>query len=313
MTAADEAAVAWGGHDLQLLRNRENAVYAMRLPGGARAALRLHRQGYQSEAAIQSELWWCAALARAGVAVAAPLPSDSGALLVRLGSGRLASAIAWVAGTPLGEAGQPLAGTAADQVRCHRALGHLLAQVHGATDAMTLPAGFTRPHWDIDGLTGNTPFWGRFWEHPALTPDQAALLRRARDFTRERLTDHLARGGDTGLVHADVLRENVLVNDSSLSLIDFDDCGMGFRLYDLGTVLSQNLSEPNLQAIQAALIEGYASLRPIDAEMVPVFTLARTLASVGWTAPRLAPDDPIHRSHIARALRCAAQVMRVAI
>ena len=36
------------------------AIYA--LPRG-RAALRLHRQGYQDAAAIRSELWWCAALA----------------------------------------------------------------------------------------------------------------------------------------------------------------------------------------------------------------------------------------------------------
>ena len=311
MTEADEAAAAWGGFDLRLLRNRENAVYAMRLPGGGRAALRLHRQGYQSALAIRSELWWCAALARAALPVPAPLPAAGGEVLVQLEGSRLASAIAWVEGTPLGEAGQPLAGSTTDQARRHRALGRLIAQVHSATDALSLPADFTRPHWDIEGLTGARPVWGRFWEHPALTPDEVKLMREARDFTRARLVAHLANGGDSGLIHADVLRENVLVNDSSLSLIDFDDCGIGFRLYDLGTVLSQDLGEPGFAALEAALIEGYGSLRPVDAVMVQVFTLARTLASVGWTAPRLAPDDPIHRSHIARALRCAARVMRL--
>ncbi|MDP3960490.1 MAG: phosphotransferase [Pseudorhodobacter sp.] len=311
MTEAERAAAAWGGDDLRLLRNRENAVYAMRLPGGGRAALRLHRPGYQSALAIRSELWWCGALARAGLAVPAPLPAGGGEVLVQLAGGRLASAIAWVEGTPLGLAGQPLAGSVPDQARRHRALGRLIAQVHSATDALTLPTDFTRPHWDLDGLTGARPFWGRFWEHPALSPGEAELLRDARDFTRERLAAHLAHGGDSGLIHADVLRENVLVNDGSLSLIDFDDCGIGFRLYDLGTVLSQDLGEPGFAALEAALIEGYSSLRPVDAAMVPVFTLARTLASVGWTAPRLAPNDPIHRSHIARALRCAARVMRL--
>lgn len=309
MTEAEKAAAAWGGFELRLLRNRENAVFAMRLPGAGRAALRLHRQGYQSAAAIRSELWWCAALARVGLAVPAPLPAAGGELLVPLADGRLASAIAWVEGAPLGEAGRPLAGSLSDQARRHRALGRLIAQVHSATDALTLPADFVRPHWDLDGLTGEQPFWGRFWEHPALSRDEATVLREARDFTRERLRMHLAQGGDSGLIHADVLRENVLVNDGSLSLIDFDDCGIGFRLYDLGTVLSQDLAEPGFSTLATALIEGYGSLRPVDSAMVPVFTLARTLASVGWTAPRLAPDDPIHRSHIARALRCAAQVM----
>ncbi|MDP4034492.1 MAG: phosphotransferase [Pseudorhodobacter sp.] len=311
MTEAAQAAAAWGGHDLRLLRNRENAVYEMQMPGGGRAALRLHRQGYQAAAAIRSELWWCGALARAGVAVAAPLPSSSGEPLVRLASGRLASAIEWVSGAPLGEAGQPLFGTAVEQASRHRALGRLLAQVHNATDAMTLPADFSRPLWDADGLTGEHPFWGRFWEHPSLAASETVLLRRARDFTRERLRDYLDRGADIGLIHADVLRENVLVNNRSLTLIDFDDSGIGFRPYDLGTVLSQNLYEPHLPAIEAALIEGYAALRSVDVNMVPVFTLARTLVSVGWTAPRLAPDDPIHHSHIARALLCAEKVMRL--
>ena len=31
-----------------------------------------------------------------------------------------------------------------------------------------------------------------------------------------------------------------------------------------------------------------------DTAMVETVTLARTCASVGWTMPRLAPDDPIH-------------------
>lgn len=309
MTEADEAAAHWGGRDLRLLRNRENAVYQMRLPDGARAALRLHRQGYQGEAAIRSELWWTAELARAGLAVPAPLPDRAGEVLVRLGTGRLASAITWVEGEALGEAGVPFDGTADLQTARHRTLGRLLAKVHAATDALTLPADFSRPRWDIPGFVGETPFWGRFWEHPALTADEAATLREARVFLRDWLTGHQARGGDFGPIHADVLRENVLVNGAAISLIDFDDSGIGFRLYDLGTVMSQNLYEPHYAAIRDALIEGYATLRPADVESVEAFTLARVLASVGWAAPRLAPDDPVHRSHIARAVMWARVMM----
>ncbi|MGB8812216.1 MAG: phosphotransferase [Paracoccaceae bacterium] len=309
MTEDLEAAAAWGGQNLRLIRNRENAVYEMRLPSGARAALRLHRQGYQADAAIRSELWWCGALARAGVAVPEPLSAMNGDVLVTLSTGRLASVIEWVEGEPLGEAGQPLSGTKAQQVARHHALGRLVAQVHDATDSLTLPPDFTRPRWDIEGLTGETPFWGRFWEHPSLTADEGRILRRARDFLRETLTDYLKNGAVLGPIHADVLRENVLVNKESLSLIDFDDSGIGFRLYDLGTVLSQNLYEPDYPAIRDALVDGYASLRPADTRMVEIFTLARTMASVGWTAPRLSPDDPIHRRHINRALMWAEKML----
>jgi Ser/Thr protein kinase RdoA (MazF antagonist) len=196
----------------------------------------------------------------------------------------------------------------AEQVARHRALGRLLAQLHSATDALVPPPDFVRTRWDRDGLLGETPFWGRFWDHPALQPEDAALLRKTRDFLRERIGDH-ATSGSFGLIHADVLRENVFVGENGLSLIDFDDSGFGFRLYDLGTVLSQNLFEPALPRIAQALAEGYAATRPLDPTMIPVFTLMRCCASVGWTMPRLAPDDPIHRSHIARAVGLARRVM----
>lgn len=301
---AIEAARHWGGHSPRLIRNRENAVFEIALPQGP-AALRLHRMGYQSDAAIWSELWWCAALAAKGVAVPAALPSLSGDLLITLSNGRKASVIEWVKGDALGIAGEPYRMPLPVLLDRHRTLGRLVADFHAATAQLTLPPEFTRPRWDIPGLVGETPFWGRFWEHPEATPDQRQTLERARAFLRERLQDH-ARTAPITPIHADVLRENVLVHDQSLSLIDFDDSGWGFALYDLGTVMSQNLYEPARDQIRDALIEGYGTA---DAEMVDVFTLVRTCASVGWTMPRLAPGDPVHPRHLARACMWADHVM----
>jgi len=301
---ATEAAAHWNGRPLRLLAHRENAVFEMALPGGARAALRLHRQGYQAPAAIRSELWWCAALAAAGVAVPAALASREGPLLVTLTDGSQASAIAWAQGEAMGVGGTPLAQPLPQARRLHRALGQLLRRMHDVTDALTLPADFTRPRWDRAGLVGEAPFWGRFWEHPEATPDERTLLLRARDFLAERL----AEPARLGPIHADVLRENVLVQGEALTLIDFDDSGIGFRLYDLGTAMSQNLYEPDPTALRDALMEGYGTA---DAAMVEAFTLARCCASVGWMMPRLAPEHPVHRRHLARFALCARRVMGV--
>lgn len=298
-TVSETAAQAWGGRILRTLRDRENHVLEMALPTGDRAALRLHRAGYQSPAAIRSELWWCAELARVGLPVPAALPALDGAFLVALPDGRHASAIAWMEGEALGEAAKPFTRPLPLVLDTYQALGTLLARVHRATDAMIMPEGFTRPRWDLDGLVGDSPLWGRFWDHPAASPDQRATLIRARDALRERLA------GDMGLIHADVLRENVLVNGGSVSLIDFDDSGFGFRLHDLGTALVQTVYHPEQPQIRAALMAGYGTT---DEPMVQAFTLARTLASVGWTMPRLQPDDPIHKSHLARAIMVAGQV-----
>lgn len=302
MTSAEAAASRWGGRVVRTLRDRENHVYEMALPMG-RAALRLHRAGYQSAAAIGSELWWCAELARAGLPVPAALPALDGQLLVSLPDGRHASVIAWMDGEALGEAAMPFTFPLVKVLDAYHALGELLARVHRTTDALTLPQGFTRPSWDLDGLVGDQPLWGRFWEHPVATPDQRTTLIRARDALRERLT------GEIGLIHADVLRENVLVNGRSVSLIDFDDSGFGFRLYDLGTALVQTFAHTEQPQIRAALMAGYGTS---DEDLVKAFTLARAMSSVGWTMPRLQPDDAIHKSHLARAMRLADDVLGLA-
>lgn len=308
MTEADIAAAHWGGRDLRLIRARENTVYQMRLPDGGLAALRLHREGYQAAAAIRSELWWCEALAGAGLPVPGPVPSASGEMLVGLDGGRHASAVRWLAGAPFGLAGVPLAGPAAERVARHRALGELVARVHAATDKLTLPKWFQRPRWDVEGLVGEAPLWGRFWDHPALERDEGAELAAARQFLHDQIGRHASAGGDFGLIHADVLRENVLVNEGALSLIDFDDSGFGFRLYDLGTVMSQSLYQADYVDLRDALAEGYGGQRAADVNMIEVFTLARTCASVGWTMPRVAAADPVHRGHIARAVMCFRKV-----
>lgn len=304
MTEADVAAALWGGTITGLIRARENAVYDMALPSG-RAALRLHRMGYQGDASIRSELWWCDALAAAGLPISTPILSQHGNLLETLPNGRTASAIRWIDGEPLGEAGVPFPEPLALQLHRHHALGQLLARVHRATDALILPDGFVRPRWDIEGLAGETPFWGRFWDHPAATDEQRAVLIAARAFLAAALRHH-SKASAFGLIHADVLRENVFVGPDGISLIDFDDSGFGFRLYDLGTVMSQNQYEPARDDLRDALMAGYGTT---DRAMVDAFTMARTMASVGWTMPRLAPDDPIHRSHIARAVMCARRIM----
>jgi len=311
---AAQAADLWGGApDLRPIVNRENAVLSGTFPFG-QAALRLHRAGYQGQVAIRSELWLCAGLAAAGQPVPRAIAARDGHLVQDAGAGRHASVIAWVEGRPMGAAGVPFAGNRLSQVTMMRDLGAMLAGMHAACDLLELPGWFSRHRWDVDGITGEAPFWNRFWEHPALTADEAALLTRTRAWLADRLQAHAAAGGDFGLIHADVLRENVLMvrGDDGRDhphLIDFDDCGWGFRAFDLGTVLSQCLDEPHLPHLARALSDGYGAHRPFDRDMVPVMTLARCCTSVGWTMTRLDPGHPVHRSHIARCTGLARQML----
>ncbi len=311
MHEAETALAAWGGGRIvRFLKDRENAVYEVMLPGGTRAALRLHRPGYQTPRAIRSELWWMQALARAGLPVPLPVETVAGDLLHDAGP-RVATVIGWIDGTPLGEADVPLGGSPADKRARFRAIGGLLARMHDATDALDLPDWFERPRWDSDGLLGEAPLWGRFWDSPALTHDEQSLVLRARDAARDKLRQ-FAVDGDFGLIHADVLRENVLFSGETVSIIDFDDCGHGFRIYDFATLASQNQDEPDYDALMAAAVAGYRARRGLpdrDVALLPLFVLLRRCASMGWVVDRVPPGDPGVRVYARRAVRAAARWM----
>ena len=306
---ASRALALWGGGDApRLVKNRENTVFEMRLAEGQRAALRLHRPGYQTVAGIESELLWMQGLAAAGMPVPAPVPALSGALVEAL-DGRCVSCVGWLDGVPLGSAELPLAGTPGEQAERMRDLGGLVARLHEATDALELPTGFARPSWDEDGFLGEAPLWGRFWNSPAFAADERALMLEARDTVRAALGALRAEGADFGLIHADVLRENVLCHDGGLALIDFDDSGFGFRHYDLATALVQSLEEPALPDLAAALVAGYRAARPLAPGRLALFVMLRCCASAGWIASRAAPGDARQRFYAGRALRMARHVL----
>ncbi|MCC6008841.1 MAG: phosphotransferase [Rhodobacteraceae bacterium] len=295
MAEAQAALAAWGPADVvRLIKDRENAVFEVRLATGVRAALRLHRSGYQSTDAIRSELWWMGALADRGFPAPRPLPAAGGVLVAEREGERAASLLEWVEGAPIGAGGVALVGTPGEIAQRHRALGALVARLHAVTDRLARPAWFTRPAWDADAFLGAEPFWGPFWRNPALSRSEAELLLQARATARQALSELEASGADMGLIHADLLRENVMQRpDGSLALIDFDDCGPGFRLYDLATALSQSVGEPGLADRAEALLEGYAADRAPGAgaaAALPLLLMLRLCAACGWQVPRAGGD-----------------------
>jgi Ser/Thr protein kinase RdoA (MazF antagonist) len=310
----DVLARLWGVSGApRLIKDRENTVYEIALPGGERAALRLHRPGYQSAAAIRSELWWMARLAEGGVPVPRPVPTRDGSLVTEIG-GRAASVVGWIEGAQIGDGATPLEPNAETVALRYRTLGHLIAQMHDATDRLSLPADFERLSWNRPAYSGEAPLWGRFWENPALEPEEADLLRAARAEADDALARHEAIGADFGLIHADVLRENVLTQGGRLSLIDFDDSGFGFRAYDLATAEVQGLEDPMNAVASLALHDGYRAARRADAPPlgdVTLFVALRAFASCGWIVTRAAPGDPRQRFYAARAVRAAQRLMRV--
>jgi Ser/Thr protein kinase RdoA (MazF antagonist) len=299
---AQRAAQAWGGskHPPRLLSHRENAVFEVDLPTG-RAALRLHRLGYRTDSHILSELNWTRGLVASGFPAPPPVAMSDGDWLLHLGEGQRATVIGWMDGAPLGHGEDRLT---SDAIMDYRETGILLARLHTATIAMGADQ-FDRPRWDVDGLAGAQPLWGRYWEMPLLTDAQRALIIAARDKAR---ADILSYDGEITLIHTDALRENVFRNHRGLALIDFDDAGFGYTMYDLAASVTQLYDDPMYSQICEAILEGYSNLRPLrdtDRAMFKTFEMMRAFSALGWIMPRLPADHPKLPLYVRRACEMA--------
>lgn len=302
---AAEAAALWGGcAELpRLVAHRENAIFEARLVRGERVALRFHRPGYLDAAAIETELGWTEALAEKGISCPRPLRCRAGRLVATCDN-QVVSVVQWIDAPPMADE------TQAPDVLYHR-LGATLAGMHSAADRLGL-CPVPRHTWKMDDLIGKSPRWGGFWRNPALKESECAFLIEARDTARVQVSG--IPHPDVGLIHADVLRENVLDDGEHLWLIDFDDSGWGYRGYDLATTLIQHLDAQDFDTRLRALMQGYLSQRPhaggLTAQL-PLFLLMRGLATAGWIVPRAPDGDRRQRIYAERALSAARYYLSV--
>ncbi len=297
---ADAAARLWGATSKPtLLSHRENAIFAIHI-GDKKAALRLHRPGYRMPAEILSELQWCSTLVTAGMDVPYGIPATDGDLLHGLPDGPNVTVTSWVNGEPVGSSATP---PGDDAVELYFNLGRLLGTLHALSDSWTKPYGFIRPAWNQAALTGPDPAWGPYWSHSALTRPERALIAKARDKAHAVLEKTSL---DQGLIHADALRENIFRTPNGLTLIDFDDGGIGYRHYELGCALIQSFSDLRLPELAQALWTGYTEKRALShPELLAMFVMLRAFSSLGWIATRTGPDDPQHAIYVRRALAAA--------
>lgn len=300
-TTVRHALELWGMQDASctLAAQRENTVWRIH-HNDTDYALRFHRPLYRDAAQLLSELQWMQYLACNDMNVPDPIPTQGGALLGQIDTQHV-TLLTWLPGRPIGSVGT-LDDAIADQIAlCHQ-LGRDMARLHDLSDAWQPPVGFTRPDWRADGLLGDQPLWGRFWDHPELDRDQRRILLDARDGARERLQTMDGRF-DQGLIHADLLVENIMIADDRLALIDFDDGAIGYRDFELATFLLKLMPHTNYPAMRFALCNGYAARRAVLDSDLDFCLLLRALTYPGWIMARL--HEPGGAARSARAISTA--------
>jgi Ser/Thr protein kinase RdoA (MazF antagonist) len=304
---AERAARAYGcapASTVRLLNVSENATYLVEDPDQGPCILRVHRLGYHTEAEIESELAWMDALrAEAGVRTPRVLPAPDGQRVLALPDIEEPPVPGAAAGPGRLQPGalrhcvrfEYLAGTEpADDDAAHFAeLGEVTARMHRHARQWPRPSWFTRFSWDYDAAFGQQARWGRWQDGIGVGPAERAVLGRLDGVLAERLAAFGTGPDRFGLVHADTRLANLLVDGGRVSVIDFDDSGFSWFLYDVGTSVSFFEHQPHVPDLVASWLAGYRRVLSLPAEdeaEIWTFIMFRRLLLVAWIGSHQGAD-----------------------
>ena len=164
-------------------------------------------------------------------------------------------------------------------------LGEVTARMHEHTLSWQLPVKFERFTWNCDTVFGASPHWGHWHDCPWIDDESRPLLTRLVDALQVRLNRFGHARERFGLVHADMRLANLLLHEGETRVIDFDDCGMSWYLYDLATALTFIEDQPDVMDLVHAWLSGYRRIRQVsqrEVDEIPTFLMLRRMLATSW-------------------------------
>ena len=279
--------------ELSWLGYTNNAVFKVDTETGV-YVLRLHPPGRIDTPALTAELEWLKVI-RHKTNLLAPYPKSSvvageevlfvSTVSDKLPEPKLVHCLLFEYMD--GEAKEPQDMTSNDLWR----VGEYLGKLHTAGQ-FTPPQGSVRPSLNWEGLFGeNSPYNPRENAH-IITADQLAVFDKVANRVQQAM-EAVGQGSDAyGLIHADMLAQNILFHEGEARALDFEYCGWGYFLYDLTPLLWLLKSDrvQDYQELEDAMWEGYTSVKPQPEgyrDLLDVFIAGRHLASCRWLAVNL--------------------------
>ncbi len=235
---------------VEMINHGYNSTLGIVTEDGEKFALRTNVNSPRSDANLRAEIAWMRALSAEGsISLPRPVPASNGDLISYQWSdaiGRTMPAIlfSWLEGrevNDLQEFGEPLVSA-----------GRLMADLHRLGRDFQLPQGAALKTFD-DVL------WG-FNDH--LRTSEGPLRQEDRNlFTTalSKISDIVARlyaSTPSQIIHADIHGGNLMWHNKTLSVFDFDDCGIGLPIQDLGVSLYYFREPEN----RANLLKGYTQV-----------------------------------------------------
>jgi Ser/Thr protein kinase RdoA (MazF antagonist) len=296
---------------LRPIRLTNNAVFEVSTDVGERFVLRLHRPCFRTVEHTRSELRFVQALHErlrsTRTSVPWPVAARDGDLVVEVpnapgaDAARHCSLLTWVDGRVL-RPGRGLGPRAVHEI------GRALGRLHTVAEQFEPPPAFDLPRWDADAMfTEVSPFRpGRLDE--VMSSEDWRLFQDVAERTRAAFDALEREGAARGIVHFDFILGNCrLVRRArgwEVGVIDFDDLGWGYFLYDLCPLLGNLADFPGYATLRAAFLAGYRSVRSLPSALevhLPLLMAARHAVACAWVAgvARTTGTGPPVAEHIA--------------
>jgi Ser/Thr protein kinase RdoA (MazF antagonist) len=100
-----------------------------------------------------------------------------------------------------------------------------------------------------------------------------------------------------GLAHCDLRLDNLLIDQGEIKVIDFDDCGFSWYMYDAAAAVSFYEHLPQVPGLMEWWLEGYRTVSAVsraEEEEIPTFMMLRRLLLVAWVGSHA--ETPLARS-----------------
>ncbi|NNE89928.1 MAG: phosphotransferase [Silicimonas sp.] len=279
------------GGSARLINVAENCTYLVEAPE-FKAVLRVHREDYHTRRAIACELAWLDALSKDAV-IETPgyYLGRNGEAIQEAQTEELAQRFLvlfhFVEGQAPDESGDMTAG--------FKELGAIAARCHTHVQNWRKPEPFERLTWDVDAVFGDAPTWGNWRDAPEVEPATRAILEQVEARVRQRLAAFGKAPDRYNLIHADMRLANLLVHGTNTRVIDFDDCGWGWFMYDFAAAISFIEDDPRIPDLKTAWLHGYRSVRalpPEDEAEIETFIMLRRMALLAWIGSHIEAPEP---------------------
>ena len=271
-------------YQVSLLKYSENYTWLIEDEAGKKV-LRQCRPGYHTREELESELSWIACLGeQTDIKMPRIIPDKEGKFLCEI-NGYVCTMFSFLEGSTL----RGIEGKTLEKYLFE--IGKIAAVLHNQVQQWKEAGDLSRFTWDFEDLIGEKARVGDWKAHPGLTKDEREIFEKAVPIIKKRLENYGKSPDRYGLIHSDLNINNVIVNGEIVQILDFDDCGFGWFLYDLSTSVLEY--DVGIEDKINAWIRGYETVRMLsdeDKAMIPTFIVMRKIVRIGWIASHIEND-----------------------